>query len=144
LLADCGSTRCRRAAGGAGFSLIELCTALFIVTVGTFGVLTMFIHGLNKVRVINQTRIAVRAVQNEIETRRAMPFDQLMPGNSPFVSQTPELERLDEARTAVLIADDTSVAPARLRRITASVAWVGENGRRIEKRLSMLIADKGP
>ncbi len=128
---------------GAGFSLIELSTAVFILTVGVLGVMTMFFYGLDKVRNINEARIAVRAVQNELETRRALPFQQLVPGTSAFLSKTPELDRLLNVSTTVVIADDASVAPGRLRRVTATVAWTGEHGRHIEKHMSILAADKG-
>ena len=146
LFTDARDNRCRHRVRRAGFSLIELSTALFVVTVGTFGVITMFFYGLNEVRAIADSRVAVRAVQNELETRRALPFDQLTPGESPFLSKTPEIDRLESLRATVIVADQTLATPGRsggLRSITATVNWVGEHGRPIEKHLSTLVADKG-
>ena len=126
----------------AGFTLIELTAALFILTVGILGVIQMFHYGIAKMHAVNENAIVVRALQNEIETLRSLPFDELIEvRDAPFRSVTPELGKLVNTRALVTI--ETEPDNARLQRVTASVAWSGEHGRTIRKSLTTLIADKG-
>jgi Tfp pilus assembly protein PilV len=125
-----------------GTSLIELTAALFVLTVGMFGVIQMYHFGLNKMHALNETTVAVQALQNEIETLRSVPFSELRnTDKGRFVSETPALSRLVNAKPAVTITDygDSS---KRLKRITVSITWTGENGRTIQKTVTTLIADK--
>lgn len=133
------AVHCRGAGRRAGFSLLELSCAIFVLTVGVFGVIQMFYFGLNKVRAISDANVAMRAIQNEVETLRAVPFSELVPGIAGFRSETPEIERFVEPRQEVRIEE----AGTALKRVAVSVAWTGDNGRRIEKDVITLIADKG-
>jgi hypothetical protein len=91
---------------------------------------------------MNENAIAMRALQNEIETLRSLPFDELTEVRAaPFRSVTPEVSKLVNARAVVTVRPDREYA--RLRRVTASIAWSGEYGRTIRKGLTTLIADKG-
>jgi len=128
----------------SGISLIELTTALFVLTVGMFGVIQMYHFGLNKMHALNETKIAVHALQNEIETLRSLPFSELRNTNEgSFVSDTPALSRLVDAKPRVTIADYGDPSK-RLKHVTVSIRWVGENGRTIQKTVTTLIADKKP
>lgn len=125
-----------------GFMLIELVVALFILAVGLFGVIEIFHFGLGKLHATQESRIAMRAVQNEIETLRGMPFDELAAAeDAPFVSETPEMERLVNVRAGVTIRDYPE-GEGKLREVTVTVVWTGEKGRRIEKRLTTLVAGR--
>ena len=125
-----------------GVSLIELTAALFVLTVGMFGVIQMYHFGLSKMHALNETTVAVHALQNEMETLRSLPFSELRNTNKgQFVSETPALSRLADAKPNVTIADYSDGAK-RLKRITVSITWSGENGRTIEKTVTTLIADK--
>ena len=129
--------------GRSGFSLLELTTALFVLTLGLFGAVQMFQLGLAKMRVVNEAGIAVRAVQNEIETLRSLPFSELGDVQSgPFISETPETANLVNASTSVSIRDYGEPETA-LKEVTVRIVWAGEHGRTIKKVQTTLIADKG-
>ena len=55
----------------AGFTLIELTAAVFIITTALFGVVVTYNAGIDKLRALNESRTALRAANNEIETLRA-------------------------------------------------------------------------
>lgn len=133
----------RPARGRTGFSLIELTCALFIITVGVFGVFQMYSIALDKTRALKEYAVAQTALLNEIETLRSMPFDQLTDtDNGPFHSVTPEIKRLMKVQSVVTITD-RSQNNRGLKEVQVTVRWIGEHGRRIEKRLTTLIANKG-
>ena len=126
----------------SGVTLIELTAALFVLTVGMFGVIQMYHYGLGKMHAVNESALAMEAVQNEIETLRSLPFSQLRNTDSGhFVSETPALSRLVNATPSVTIQDFAG-GPKRLKEVTVSVKWSGENGRTIEKKVTTLIGDR--
>lgn len=126
----------------SGMMMIELVCALFIVTVGLFGVLQMYTLAFEKSSYVAEYTIALRALENEIETLRALPFEALDTGHDlPFRSETPEIDRLVNAQGMVAIENPVE-GPDALKEITVSVRWTGEHGRRIEKSLTTLMARK--
>jgi len=127
----------------AGTTLIELVAALFVITIGLFGVIEMYHFGINKMQALNEYKIALRAVQNEIETLRALPFSELRnTDDGDFRSETPEVATLVNAMPAVTITDYAGTE-SRLKHVAVSLKWTGEHGRTIEKKVTTLIADKG-
>jgi len=127
----------------SGFALIELIAALFILTVGMFGVIQMYHFGMAKMCAMNESSIAIRAVRNEVETLRAVPFDELQNVESgPFRSEMPAVAELGNVVPAVTIKDYGD-GTQRLKEVTVAVEWTGEHGRTIRKRVTTLIADKG-
>ena len=134
--------RDRGHAKDGGFTMLELTTALFVVAVGLFGVVTMFHIGVGKLRALHETNLGTRVVQNELETVRSLPFSALENvENAPFKSSAPEIGGLLNARPQVTIRD---ADPAlRLKEVTARITWTGEHGRTITKSGTTLIADKG-
>lgn len=136
-------TRYGRAHSRAGFTLIELSTALFILVVGLFGAFNLYHFGLAKLRTLDEAAIAERALQNEVEVLRATPFAAIAPGVRPFSMLPPELDRLHLAETRVAIAP----APdglAGLLHVDLSIRWITENGRRAERSVTTLIAETAP
>lgn len=130
-------------AANAGFSLLELTAAIFVLTVGMFGAVQMYHVGVSKAGAVREAATAATAIDNELETLRATPFEALENGeHGQFVSETPALNSLFKAQPKVLIADYDAEHPD-LKRVTVSVRWVGEHGRGIEKGVTTLIADKG-
>ncbi len=126
----------------SGVTLIELTAALFVLTVGMFGVIQMYHYGLGKMHALNESAVAMEAIQNEIETLRSLPFSQLRNTDSgPFVSETPTLASLVNATPSVTIKD-FAAGPKRLKEVTVSIRWTGENGRTIEKKVTTLIGDR--
>ena len=126
----------------SGVTLIELTAALFVLIVGMFGVIQMYHYGLGKMHALNESAVAMEAVQNEIETLRSLPFSQLRNTDSGrFVSETPALSSLVNATPSVTIKD-CGGEPKGLKEVTVSVRWTGENGRTIEKKVTTLIGDR--
>ena len=131
-----------RRIGKLGVSYLELTAALFVFTLGVLGSFQMFHVSLTKMHAVKEDDIALRAIQNEIETLRSTSFDDVLDGDHAFRSTTPELAQLVNAQPRVLV-ETPSPAPAGLKKVEASVAWTGENGRTITKTVTTLIADKG-
>lgn len=127
----------------SGFTLLEIIAAIFIVSVGLFAVIQLFHFGFGKLHAMNEKEIALRAIQNELETLRSRPFDELANvKDGPFVSETPELTRLINVRATVTIEPYAAETVA-LKQVGASVVWTGEHGRTIRKELTTLVADTG-
>jgi len=57
----------------SGFSLIELTCAMFIISLGLFAVVHVYLQGIEKMRAIDEYETALCALNNEIETLRALP-----------------------------------------------------------------------
>ncbi len=132
-----------------GFALMESTAALFVAAVGLFGVLQMYQYGTQTLRTVQEHTIAGRALQNEVESLRGLPFDQLKPGKRPehlglrleFISTTPETDRLLRAKAWVNIREREE-AQGELLQVTASLRWTGEHGRIIKRSVTTLIARK--
>lgn len=126
----------------SGFALLELIFAFSIVTVGMFGVLQMYHLGLGKLHATNERAMALEAVQNELETLIAQPFESLeVTTGRPFMTKARAFERLVRAEGVVAI-EDSADAPG-LKTITVRLSWTGENARRITKELVTMAADGG-
>ena len=126
----------------SGVTLIELTAALFVLMVGMFGVIQMYHFGLGKMHALNESAVAMRAIQNEVETLRSLPFSQLRNTDSGhFASETPALSKLMNATRSVRI-NDFPQGPEGLKEVTVSIKWTGENGRTIEKNVTTLIGDR--
>ena len=126
-----------------GYSTMEMTATLFVLTVGLFGALQLFSFGLDRMRALDESSVAMQAVQNEIEVLRAAPFASLTDGEHAFVSEAPELSRLENADTRVVIAPVAGVSAA-LKEVTATIVWISENGRRSERTLTTLLTEKAP
>lgn len=126
----------------SGFSLIELTCALFVITTGIFGVIQLYTLGLDKTKAANEYAIARTAIDNELETLRALPFEELKSGTAKsFRSRTPALEKLVNAKGIVVITDRTGDTRG-LKQVEVILRWKGEYGRLIEKSMTTLIARK--
>ena len=124
-----------------GFSLLELTTAIFLLTTCAFGMVQMFHVGVQSARTENERQIALRAIENELETLRATPTQQLALGDKlPFRSVTRELETLRLATPQVVISRDSELP---LFHVRASVRWITQNGHATSAALEMLIAIEG-
>ncbi len=123
----------------SGFSLVELTCALAVVSIGFGGVFHIYLHGLEKMRAVDEYEMALCALNNEIETLRAQPWDTLTPGEALSFRSTPLIDGLHLAETQVTI-QDVPEGPPGLRQATVQIRWIGEYGRHIEKTLTTLIA----
>lgn len=136
------SCRFHKRHSAQGFALMEATAALFVAAVGLFGVLQMYEYGTQTLRTVQEHTIAGRALQNEIESLRGLPFDKMEPGEKlEFVSETPETERLVRAKAWVDIRERKE-AQGELLQVSVSLRWTGEHGRRIKRSVTTLVARK--
>lgn len=132
----------RHASKQSGSTLIELTCALFLVTMGVFGAMTLHLRAMDGTRGLQQEAIALQALRNEIETLRAADFDSLVPGEElPFRTADGLVERLFLGQGAVQI---TPTASPDLMEVSAQVVWKADSGRRAHQRLTTRIARKEP
>jgi Tfp pilus assembly protein PilV len=125
-----------------GASLIELMAAFFVLTLGLLGSVQTFHFGTDKLKATRDAAIAERAVQNQVEALRAMPFAELKDcENAPFnAASEPDFGRLVKATPTLTIR--SNAAGLRMKKVAVAVQWVGENGRKLERKAATLIADK--
>ncbi|HRI87117.1 MAG TPA: hypothetical protein PLJ47_03070 [Candidatus Hydrogenedentes bacterium] len=123
--------------------MVELSAAIFVLTLGLLGVAKLCQFGLDRLRWLEEQSIAVQAVQNEIETLRALPFERLAAGEHDFVSVSPSLLRLSDRYEARVLISEYPHA-AQVKEVTASIIWLTENARRTERTVTTLIAEKRP
>lgn len=134
----------RNAVSSPGFMMIEATAALFVAAVGIFGVIEMMQVGSRALHVAQEHTIAGRALQNEIETLRGLPFDDLELGKRhEFVSNTPELAKLIHVKTHVSVRDPDG-AEGRLLEVRVRLRWTTQHARRVERSVTTLIARRGP
>lgn len=132
----------RRFEAQSGSTLIELTCALFLVTMGVFGAMTLHLRAMDGTRGLQQEAIALQALRNEIETLRAADFDSLVPGaDEPFRTQDGLLERLFDGHGAVQISPTPVVD---LVEVSVRVDWKADSGRKAHQALTTRIARKEP
>ncbi len=120
--------------------MLDVTTALFVLVVGVSGTVASFHLGIANIRTVQERHIAMRAIENEVETLRALPFDELVVGEAmEFRSTTPECDRLVNAERLVRIAPSASIGET-LKEISVSIRWTGENGRTIAQSVTTLAA----
>ena len=125
-----------------GFSLVELITALFVLSAGLLGSIHLYYRGLDAMNTVREAALVSSAVRNEVETLRAQPFAALQnAANRTFVSATPGLAELPKLQAGVTIEDGFDPAK-RIKKITVDVTWSGEHGRTIHQSAVTLVADK--
>ncbi len=125
-----------------GASLIELMTAIFVLTFGVMGALQLYYVQMDKTRTLHEYTVAHAALTAEIETLRASSFDALALGDAqPFSSTPPAFQFLHRPRGWVDVAD-RSGETAGLKAITVHLEWTGEHGRTIHRTLTTMIARK--
>lgn len=104
-----------------GIALLELITALVIVSIGLLGVVQMYQIGIAKIRETQRRAIAMRAIDNEIETIRAVPHHELVTGtNLPWRSDVTPLEILNEPSATLDIKPSTRPS---LLELTVRLQW---------------------
>jgi type II secretory pathway pseudopilin PulG len=125
-----------------GFSYLELTAALFVFSVGLMAAFQTFHFTLSRMRVIKEDSIAMRAIQNEIETLRGREFDALETGVADFTADSAGLDQLKDARATVNVRP-YEIGPAGLMQVDVVIRWTGDQGRLIEKSATTLIGDRG-
>jgi Tfp pilus assembly protein PilV len=124
-----------------GYIYTELCAAIFVLSVGLLGAFQVFRICLDQTKVMNESAIAMRAIQNEVETLRALPFQELSPGTVPFRSDASELTKLVRASATVNVSAAEGLSDA-LRQVDVSVSWASASARTVKRSVTTLIARK--
>ncbi|HNR34104.1 MAG TPA: prepilin-type N-terminal cleavage/methylation domain-containing protein [Candidatus Hydrogenedentes bacterium] len=125
-----------------GFSLVELITAIAVLSIGMLGTIQAYHFGMDKMRTLREAAVASRAVQDQIEMLRSKPFASLEDRDrAPFVEPKPDLSALVNATPALTIRSYADSA-LRLKEIEVSIRWSGDNGRTMERSATTFIADK--
>ena len=102
----------------------------------------MQIINFDKIIVIGEYAAADLAIENEIETLRALPFAALGVGESQsFLSNTPAAAKLPKSEGRVSISDRSGNTLG-LRQVTVRFSWTGEHGRKIQRQSTTIIANK--
>ncbi len=128
--------------GRLGFSYLELTAALFVFSLGIMGAFQLFHFTLSKTRVIKEDAIAMRAIQNEIETLRVQPFSELVDGTRGLTSACPELAQLKNAHGDVRI-DPYEGFPGDLKQVQVTLEWTGDNARHRTLSSTTLLGNRG-
>lgn len=123
-----------------GLTMLELIAALAVLSIGLMGAVSMYYYGIDALKSAEEGRAAMTASRNEIEYLRSVPFGQLTSGATTPFHSTAGLEDMVNVQTAATVQDTDTPG---LKEIAASVTWTGEHGRRITKRITTLVADKG-
>jgi type II secretory pathway pseudopilin PulG len=124
--------------------LIELVAALSVLSIGLLGVVQSYHYGIDKIRTLREASVAGRAVQDQIEALRTMPFAKLTDRDkAALVDPAPDLSQLVNA-TPTLTIRPYSGSALRLKEVEVSIRWTGDNGRTMKRSATTLIADKEP
>jgi len=125
-----------------GFTLIELVTAMGVLGIGVFAIVTSFHYGLEKVRAMQEMHTAQTVAQNQLEQLRAAPFGELKEAEHEPMPAASALETLVKARMekSVRVYGEPKLG---LREVEVTVSWVGDAGRPMHASALTLIGDKG-
>ncbi len=127
-----------------GFGLIELVGALFVIAVGLLGTVTLFHFGVGQIGYVRECSVVRQAMQDEIETLRAKPFDQLIDQEAgPFTEAPFGLENVVNAQSTLSIRPDADGIPG-LKEVEVAIRWTTSGGRTVDKRIATCIAEKRP
>lgn len=128
--------------GTLGMSMLELTAALFVFSVGMMGAFQTFHYTLSRMRVLKEDGIAMRAIQNEMETLRGTDFSLLATGTHEFAERSPGLEQLADV-TATVELRPFNLGDSGLLVAEVVVRWTGDQGRAMEKSAATLVGDRG-
>ena len=105
-----------------GIALLELVTALVIISIGLLGVVQMYQIGIGKIRESQRRTIALHAIDNEIETLRALPSTEFSAGRElPWRSDVAPLDVLQDAHTSLDVEPFEGHSP--LLKVVARLRW---------------------
>ncbi len=122
--------------GAAGFTLVEVLTAILILGLVITTSLGVFLLRTRRLQQANQTILAYQALQNEAEIRRRIAFAELDDAEPTFLSDVALLAPLQPVTTKVSVASES----ATIKHVTMRVIWRG--GQEVAK-LSLIRVDTG-
>jgi hypothetical protein len=125
-----------------GFTLLELVTAMGMLGIGVFAVVTSFHYGLEKVRAVCISCTAQTVAQNELEKLRAAPYDELKLTEGTPLPATPALEKLVKVSMGkrVQVYGEPKLG---LREVEVRISWIGDGARPMYASALTLVGNKG-
>jgi prepilin-type N-terminal cleavage/methylation domain-containing protein len=125
-----------------GYTLIELVSAMGVLGIGLFAIVTSFHYGLEKVRAMQEMHTAQTVAQNRLELLRAVPFEELKEVENESMPMGPALEKLvrPKIEKTVRVHGDPVL---NLREVEVRVSWTGDSGRPMQTSALTLIGNKG-
>ena len=117
----------------SGFALVELIAALFVLSAGIFGTITLYHAGMDRMRAQQQEQMAMSVLQYEMESVRTMDAADLDAWSNDETAP-PGLELLENAE----IERRVSARNGDLYEIQAVLRWRGVGGRLMERSLTTL------
>ncbi len=121
----------------AGMALLEIVTALTIISVGLLGVVQMYQVGIDQIRQSQRRMAALRAMDDEIEILRALPVAERPTGESvPWYTHPPAFDLLVEPQATLDVAPFASSPD--LTQVTVRLQWY-EGRRRVSREVVTLL-----
>lgn len=117
-----------------GFALTELIAALFVLSVGVFGTLTLYYTGMDRMRAQQQELMATAVLQYEMESVGTMDAADLAAWSNAE-TEPPGMHDLEDAE----IERRVSERDGDLFEVWAVLRWRGVGGRLMERSLTTLV-----
>ena len=117
-----------------GFALTELIAALFVLSVGVFGTLTLYYTGMERMRAQQQEPMAMAVLHHEMEPVHTMDAADLEAW-STAETEPPGMQHLADAE----IERQVTERDGELFEVSAVVRWRGAGGRSMERSLTTLV-----
>ncbi|MFP4172668.1 MAG: hypothetical protein ACLFV4_07120 [Candidatus Hydrogenedentota bacterium] len=118
----------------SGLALTELIGALFVLSVGVFGTLTLYYTGMDRMRAQQQEGMAMAVLHYEMEPVHAMNAEDLEAWSATETG-APGLQDLAEAKIERGMAE----RDGNLYEVWAVLRWRGAGGRLMERSLTTLV-----
>ena len=137
--------RIRRLSTKQGFTVVEALIASFVMAIGLLAVVAAI---SSQITTLNQNRekaIAALSAQEEIESIRSMPFDDILNLGTSSSFTASGFVYLNNSSGIVTV--DNTYGPissaADARRISVTVNWKSINGKTLQKTLTTLVTRNG-
>ena len=117
-----------------GFALTELIAALFVLSVGVFGTLTLYYTGMERMRAQQQELMATAVLQYEMEPVQAMDAEALETWSNAE-TEPPGMHDLENAEVERRVSE----RDGDLFEVWAVLRWRGVGGRLMERSLTTLV-----
>jgi len=128
-----------------GFTLIEALATTVILGIGLFAIGSAFFGEFAAINTLRETTIATLAGQQEIDTLRGMPFNNILNLGPHFTfdkTNIVSLQYLNNPRGNVYL-DKIYNNDNNMRRVSITVTWDSLSGKTLSKSLVTLITNNG-
>jgi len=123
-----------------GFTLIEVLITIFILAIVLMTLVSAFIYGYNLLSRTKQVSLATQIAQEEIETIRNMPYDNILALGSSFTNE--RLSDLLNGQGVLAIEAVPGDTTGNIKKLTASVRWTFK-GQQMRKDIVTYVTREG-